>query len=64
MRLAAMVVRELSCDEEQEIMACALEHITIKGEVIEPDLADSLAHTILSTISHMGYKIVEGMCDG
>jgi len=57
------VIRQLDCDEEQKIMEEALLYVTIAGKPLPRRIRNALAQMILSTLSGMGYKIVEGTCN-
>lgn len=60
-----MVIRELTCKEEEKILVECLRLITVapgSTELITDD-EEALSHAILSVLSWAGYKIVEGKCD-
>lgn len=59
-----MVIRELSCEEEEEAMDYVLKHITHNDEPLDPEIVEGLAYVILSSLSGMGLKLVEGKCLG
>lgn len=59
------VIRELTCNEEEKALASALKCMTVAVGSTEPlfDDPEGISHSILSSLSGMGYKIVEGVCD-